>query len=1073
MTSPVSPARRLLDRAAAALAPSADAFLPSSDFLVAGAVRAFPPAAPRVPALPSGVATDPSPLSAAIRGVYAAPHSATPTRIVVADPGTESPRVFPGGVATSISPPRSAAAHAVPHPAAVAPPPDYGDAFPTVAPGLESPAFRLHDFLSTRAPGIFGFAAGQTLSIVSSLTRQFLGVDLHSLLGVEQSMYRMMVPSRDGYVGGSPPIFQALADGQAAYVHLKGREEDAEHLTRLFTGLPPKTLQQLGPGTDDLAPVRQALLDRMQRGDFPAYVSVEGGKLGTLSGTDSIATESISSIARRQNALSCDFPDPTSYYRWLVTRVDSAYRRVDPWLDAVKPQLHKKIDGIKDALTPVWVDHESRDPLGYIPSQKEVRVAYDTAMDIAGGGSKPTCDTLADFADTAISLDRDLLFAVQTYWVKLLRELGPAQRQSLFDPVARSWVALNVIAPDDPDFAKVSPDTAPYIELIDKHDSGFVMERYDRSVAMREVVDHTIDGLGFEERQTMLETTMDEVRARQGAIQAREDRLRAALGPGYKGLDVDAILHDRVDIRDPNVKDALDQLRHVLGATSGRLRPMTAVHAEILRHLTLLEWVARRNVRYANPVPPLAGAISPKASEPLILGEYWKATDALPPTPLPPGPSTVEVFGKPRPGAAPLKTSILLEGGGGLGFAYVECLKQLEDAFNHGNGLVAIDEFIGTSAGAITAGLLAAGYSSSEMGNVLQELDFKRFYADYLWLAGATDPEVRGVNRSGLFTTRQMYETLRDLIAAKVHVQGRPVLFRDLPFKLKVVSTVINTDLPEDLRRQLNIGPDGQIVFSSENTPNMDVAAALCGSAAVPTFFQAPQMIVTRPEADGKGGVHMAEYRLQLADGGAVNNFAAREASDARSSKSLLTVMPAYFQAPGAHPDDPPISLSVLNFDKSALTEVDAYNRKRYGAMAPQLAEFLQKAEDGGCRRAVIGLNPAAIEEQTAPVVQGRTRAETDELLGLAHQCGLPTLSARNGAHLVRDIYPNHGYAQQVLVEKFLDTDGTFKTSWRHGPVFTMPSHEANGIGDVAVAVSAAASVATHNVKDKLFEQPE
>lgn len=948
---------------------------------------------------------------------------------------------------------------------------DFGPGFKYADSDPENRALELHDFLAHRAPGLFGLAAQQSLSIVSGLTRQFLGVDVEALLSVERTMYRMMVPSRDGYVGGSPPIFQALADGQAAYVYIKDRDNDAEHITRLFTGLPPRVLNQLGPGNDDLAPIRQSLLDRMAKGDFPAYVSVEG-QVGASSGTDSIATESIASIARRQNRMSCDFSDPSSYYRWLVTRVDAAFRHVDPWLDAVKPDLHVKIDAVKDALTPAWVKAPSKDPLGYVPTHRNTERAYGITMDILGRGEKPTADTLTDFADTAVSLDRDLLFAVQTYWVKLLREIGPSQRQSLFEPVARTWVGLNVIPPGDPAFDKVSPDTAPYIQLTDRRTDEAVMERYDRSVAMREVVDHTLDGLGFAERRKMLDTTIAAVRGQQDAIQAREDRLRDALGDGYSGLDIDGILHDRVDIRDPQVSYALEQLRTELAPNGTQARPMTPLHAEILRHVTLLDWVAGRDVRYGDPVAPLAQAIGPKPSEPLMVGEYWRPSGDAAPSPLPAGPSTVEVMGKPRPGAQPLKTSIVLEGGGGLGFAYVECLRQLETALSNGNGLVAVDEFLGTSAGAITASLLAGGYSTNQIGNVLQQLDFKRFYADYLWLAGGTDPQVRGINRTGLFSTRQMYQTVRDLLAAKVGVQGRPVLFRDLPFKLKIVSTVLNTDLPEDLKKQLGIGPDGMIVFSSENTPNMDVAAAVCGSAAVPTFFQAPNVLISRPEPDGQGGTRMAQYRLQLGDGGAVNNFATIEATDVKNKKSLMTMLPAYYQAPGAKPSDPLVSLSVLNFDKTLLAQVDAYNRQRYQAMAPQFAEFLQKAEDHGCERAVIGFNPAGIAEQPAPVVQGRTRAESESLRALAATVGFQSMKASSGAKLIRRLYPAHyNYAEQLLVGKLLDTEGVLQTSWKHGATYTIPAHEANGLSDVMISTSAAAVVGSQHLDSKLFEQ--
>ena len=101
--------------------------------------------------------------------------------------------------------------------------------------------------------------------------------------------------------------------------------------------------------------------------------------------------------------------------------------------------------------------------------------------------------------------------------------------------------------------------------------------------------------------------------------------------------------------------------------------------------------------------------------------------------------------------------------------------------------------------------------SPDELAAVLGELDFKKFYADYLWLGGGVDPEVRGIDRSGMFTVRQMYRNISELISRKVNVSGRPVLFRDLPFNLKVTSTMANSDLPPDLKDKFNVDDDGLV----------------------------------------------------------------------------------------------------------------------------------------------------------------------------------------------------------------------------------------------------------------------
>lgn len=942
--------------------------------------------------------------------------------------------------------------------------PDLGDGFPLAPDGPETLARRVHDFAAGHLSKAFNIAAHLLLSKLSTVTERSVGVNAGDLLDVERTMYRMMVPSRDGYVGGSPPIFQALAQGQAAYVMLKDDGNASDHLTRLFTGLPPETLASIGAGNDAYTPIRKVLLDRLQKGDFPAYVDVDGDYT-SVNGTESIATESISSIARRENVLSQGFGDPSSYYRWLVTRVDSAFRRTDPWLSEVKPELHKTVDEIKDNLSPPWITEPNDDPLGSIPLHKKAEAAYKAVMATAGGGQPPTVQNLADFADTAISLDRDLLFAVQTYWSKLLREVTAEQRQSMFLPMARAWVTLNVLPPSDPDFSKVSPDNAPYIELIDQNAGQRpVMERYDRAMALSEVLSHSLAGLGIQQRRELTATIKDEIVSRKDAVVEREQRVRDILGARYSGLDVEAILSGRVDGSNPDVRNGLNQLRAALDNGTS-LHPMTPEHAELQRHFGLLDFMANYQSRFPDAAMQVASKLPPMTADPLIVGQYYQDNGAIA-TPLPAGPPRVEVLGEPN-GKTPLRATIALEGGGGKGFAYIQCLKELKSALR-ANGNVGVDSYRGTSAGAITALFLAAGYDENEMSGVMQELDFKKFYGDYLWLAGGVDPQVRGIERTGLFSTRQMYQSLSALLQRKVPVQGRPVMFRDLPYKLSVMATVLNTDLPDDLKQQLGIGKDGQIEFSAEKTPNMDVAAAVCASASVPAFFNAPQVTIVRDEPDGKGGTVKKEYRLQLMDGGTVDNFPIAQTAATAEQKPALIVAPAYYQAPG----NPPVSLSTLNFDPANLPAIDAYNKQRYTEFAPQLGALLQKAQDEGCGRAILGFKLTTPSAQPALVVQGQTRDQSEHLRGLASGVGIHTMSAKDAAAYIRGTYPKKaGYLEEKLLDDLLDRNHTLEPSLCHEPTYHYGTKEATGLSDVLISVTAAQMAAGHHLETKLFER--
>ncbi|MBT9584116.1 patatin-like phospholipase family protein [bacterium] len=948
---------------------------------------------------------------------------------------------------------------------------DLGAGFPSAAPsGSPSLAERLHGFVAKDPTGAYDWTVDKVLKRVSDVTQKSIGVDVSGLLSVERTLFTTLAGGIENYTGGTPPLFMALADGQAAYVNLgPKRQDEADHLMRMFAGLPLEVIEGLNSSDNDLAAVRSFLLEKAKAKEFPVYVDTDG-KCGVPTATESIATESIASIARRENSLGSSFPDPRLYYKWLVTRVDSNYRRLDPWMFGVNQKLHDKISDIKGHLTPPWLKEDNlADPFGATPPSKEVQKAYRGMMEICGNGQPPTWSTLTDIADATVGLDRDLLSGIQTFWIKMLSEVSPEQRQSLMAPVSRAWVNLNVLGPQDPQFDGVSPSNAPYIELLDRHTAKVVKERYDRSLAMGQAVDHMISGLGIAERRQFLETLMTDIRAHQPELEARELRLRERLGDQYRGLDVASILNGTDDIHSPGVKQALGEL---VTASQPELPEhlMTPEYAEIVRHRDMMDWVATRYSRYGDVAfdQVLNSTRGEDFSEnPLILGEYYEAKDNLTSiTPLPQGPGREDVLGQPIPGREPIKASLVLEGGGGKGLAYVEVIRQLREGLGQGQGQVAIDEFVGNSAGAMTAGLLAAGYGGDELSEVLKQLDFKKFYSDYLWLSGGVDPKVRGINRTGLFSMQKMYNTLSELINKKVGVEGRPVLFRDLPFKLRVTSTLLNADIPPEVRAKLNAQPDGQVVFSQETTPNMDVAAALCCSAAVPGFFNSPQLQVC---SDGE---QRTLHRMQMADGGVVNNFPIGEVS--KEERSFLVTLPTYAEAP--NPDGgPPISLSMLNFDSANVGKIDEYNRQRYAEIKPHLMDTIQAAGQKGYGRAVIGLNITTMGTQTAPILQGENRQATEELLQASQKLGLPTMNAEAGAEVIKGNLQAkpHGFMEQRLLNLLLDKNDHFSPKGIFGgdPEYRPGINEAAGVSELLAQVMGASMVAPTQIHHRLFEK--
>lgn len=157
--------------------------------------------------------------------------------------------------------------------------------------------------------------------------------------------------------------------------------------------------------------------------------------------------------------------------------------------------------------------------------------------------------------------------------------------------------------------------------------------------------------------------------------------------------------------------------------------------------------------------------------------------------------------------------SLILEGGGVKGIAYIGALKALDE-----HGITPqLTAFAGTSAGSIVAALLAAGYSHDELRTIMMELDFKKFEDGW-------NP-LRLLTRYGLYKGDFFLDWMRDLLQQKL---GEQPTFADLPRQLFVFATNLNTrSLAE---------------FSPVMTPAVSVAEAVRCSMSIPLFFTAYEL---------------------------------------------------------------------------------------------------------------------------------------------------------------------------------------------------------------------------------------
>lgn len=187
------------------------------------------------------------------------------------------------------------------------------------------------------------------------------------------------------------------------------------------------------------------------------------------------------------------------------------------------------------------------------------------------------------------------------------------------------------------------------------------------------------------------------------------------------------------------------------------------------------------------------------------------------------------------PRKSPFRPNILVMKGGGIkGLAYVGALTVLEEygyQFTH---------YVGTSAGAISAALLAVGYSPTELGNILTITKFKRFKDGWLLFSL---PLL--IFRKGLYRGEAFRVWLENHLRAKF-----PQFASAVDIRFSHLAQVSNGF------RRLSVFASlkGQTAycFDSNNPANADdlVSFACRCSMAIPYFFR-PERIAGKWVVDG------------------------------------------------------------------------------------------------------------------------------------------------------------------------------------------------------------------------------
>ncbi len=262
-----------------------------------------------------------------------------------------------------------------------------------------------------------------------------------------------------------------------------------------------------------------------------------------------------------------------------------------------------------------------------------------------------------------------------------------------------------------------------------------------------------------------------------------------------------------------------------------------------------------------------------------------------------------------------MQADMVFEGGGVKGIGLAGAFRALTDA-GHQPQCVA-----GTSAGAITAALVAVGYSGAELEDiVLHDMNFRNF--EDRALLGPLGELTEFARHRGMHSGEYFLNWMRERVAAKgIRTFGElrnPGASPERLYRLQVIVSDLSGRrmlvLPRDATH-LGVDPD-----------QLEIAEAVRMSMSIPVFFR-PVVVVD----DRSGNQHV------LVDGGMLSNFpvwlfdAPKDTAPAFPTFGLLLVAPGQKAGldPAPVPPDQvaPIGSDAAFFTAMADTMMQAHDR--------------------------------------------------------------------------------------------------------------------------------------------------
>ena len=210
----------------------------------------------------------------------------------------------------------------------------------------------------------------------------------------------------------------------------------------------------------------------------------------------------------------------------------------------------------------------------------------------------------------------------------------------------------------------------------------------------------------------------------------------------------------------------------------------------------------------------------------------------------------------------------VFKGGGVKGIAHVGALSAAE-AQGWSWSAVA-----GTSAGAITAALVAAGYTAQELKPVLFSLDFNKFKDGHF-------PIIHMFRKEGMYKGQYVIDWLEDLFMKKTGKQL--ARFSDLEEQFGITLRVVATDVTN--MRKL-VFPDDLADYGFSDPKSFPVSHAVRASMSIPFYFEPYELVCP----NGKTAT--------LVDGGMLSNFPVSLFNPGDAVPQVPT-LGFYLQAPG------------------------------------------------------------------------------------------------------------------------------------------------------------------------------